>query len=115
MVLLWHIPAILIFYILCIDRGVDAVPRKHRILAPSLWLCKCNSITIEEKKTEKLNLGIWMLLIVNVFTYYSELRKFKKHPQFLRTNVVLVKKMTEFSKLKAMQPGKMLVSVDSDV
>lgn len=55
-----------------------------------------------------------MLLIVNVFTFYSELKKFKKRPQFLRKDVVLVKKMTQFSKLKAKQPGKILVIVDSD-
>ncbi|XP_037047841.1 uncharacterized protein LOC119082411 [Bradysia coprophila] len=94
MVLLWHIPAILVFHILCLDRGVEANIRKLRILSPCLWLC------------------IWMLLMINVFTFYSELKKFKKHPQFLRTNVVLVKKMTQ---LKANQPGKLLVSVDSDV
>lgn len=55
-----------------------------------------------------------MLLMINVFTFYSELRKFKKHPQFLRTNVILVKKMTNLAKLKADNPGKLLVAIDSE-
>lgn len=56
-----------------------------------------------------------MLLIVKVFAFYSELKRFKKQPKFIRTNVVLVKKITQFEKLKANQPGKMLIAVDSDL